>query len=86
MSQRSNNNKEFLDEYETPEEAARHIISYMVNEMQIPLTDRIWEPACGKEKRLANALTSYGFTDVVTSDINYGDKINFLTTNMPKGT
>lgn len=86
MGQRSNNNKEFLDEYETPELAARQIINYMINVMKVPLTDRIWEPACGKEKRLTNFLTSHGFTDVVSSDINYGDKIDFLTTNMPKGT
>jgi hypothetical protein len=86
LGQRSNNNKEFMDEYETPDSASKLIIDFMKNEMEIGENTKIWEPACGKNKKLATMIRTYGnYNDVLTTDINYGDKVDFLTAELPKG-
>jgi len=61
--------KDGLDFYPTPPWATRTLFEYGYKDI-ISKDDTIWEPACG-HFHMSNIIKEY-FTDVVTSDIMYG--------------
>jgi hypothetical protein len=84
LGQRHNKNQEFLDEFETPDEAILELITFLTVQNVIDKSSVIWEPSCGLNQKIVSVFKNKGFNGIFGTDINYGEHLDFLEAPCPE--